>query len=102
MRAIVCGEIDLCQNFESGFAEEFPYTGKKNHDCIVVVHIYYFFSKRKVEMYYSKRDKMIMMPLFAYNIYCILCSRVPSHSTVIFETSHNFRRHNGSVLEKLH
>jgi hypothetical protein len=29
----------------------------------------YFFSKRKVEMHYSKRDKMIMMPLFAYNIY---------------------------------
>ena len=34
MRAIVCGEIDLCQNFESGFPEEFPQ--KKNHDCIVV------------------------------------------------------------------
>jgi len=29
----------------------------------------YFFSKRKVEMYYSKRDKMIVMPLFAYHIY---------------------------------
>ena len=32
----------------------------------------YFFSKRKVEMYYSKRDKMIMMPLFAYNIYYVV------------------------------
>ena len=32
----------------------------------------YFFSKRKVEMYYSKRDQMIMMPLFAYNIYYVV------------------------------
>ena len=32
----------------------------------------YFFSKRKVEMYYSKRNKMIMMPLFAYNIYNVV------------------------------
>jgi hypothetical protein len=31
-----------------------------------------FFSKRTVEMYYSKRDKMIMMPLFAYNIYYVV------------------------------
>jgi len=31
----------------------------------------YFFSKRKVEMYYSKRDKMIMITLFAYNIYYV-------------------------------
>jgi hypothetical protein len=32
----------------------------------------YFFSKTKVEMYYNKRDKMIMMPLFAYNIYYVV------------------------------
>jgi hypothetical protein len=32
----------------------------------------YFFSKRKVEMYYSNRNKMIMMPLFAYNIYNVV------------------------------
>ena len=33
MRAIVCGEIDLCQNFESGFRRRI--SQKKNHDCIV-------------------------------------------------------------------
>ena len=54
------------------FAEEFPQ--KKNHDCCTRGSMMkkYFFSKRKVEMHYSKRDKMIMMPLFAYNIYYVV------------------------------
>jgi hypothetical protein len=35
----------------------------------------YFFSKIKVEMHYSKRDKMKMMPLFQYNIYYVVILR---------------------------
>ena len=61
-RAIVCGEIDLCWNFESGFRRRI--SKKKNHDCIVVWWKNIFFEKKRVEMYYSECDKMIMMPLF--------------------------------------
>ena len=58
------GELFWAKILKVDFAEEFP---KKNHDCIVKypgMMKKYFFSKRKVEMHYSKRDKMIMMPLF--------------------------------------
>ena len=81
-RAIVCGEIDLCWNFESGFRRRI--SKKKNHDCIVVWWKNIFFEKKRVEMYYSECDKMIMMPLFNILVISIMyiCSL---HSTVIFE-----------------
>ena len=46
-RAIVCGEIDLCWNFESGFRRRI--SKKKNHDCIVVWWKNIFFRKEKLK-----------------------------------------------------
>ena len=55
----------------------------------------YFFSKRKVEMHYSKRDKMIMMPLFKYNIYYVVILRS-------FLRQSQFRGHMVTFLENRH
>ena len=99
--AIVCGEIDLCWNFESGFRRRI--SKKKNHDCIVYrvptsmmkKYILFFFKTKRVEMYYSKCDKMIMMPLFWYNVYYVVILQS-------FLRYSQFRGHNGSVLENRH
>ena len=56
--------IILGQNFESGFRRRI--SKKDNHDCIVLCSMIkkYFFFENKVQMYYNKRYKMILMPLF--------------------------------------
>ena len=59
----VRGGIILGQNFESGFRRRI--SKKKNYDCIVYSMMKkYFFFENKVQMYYSKRYEMIIMPLF--------------------------------------
>ena len=92
-RAIVCREIDLCWNFESGFRRRISNKKKSWLYCSMMKK--YFFEKKRVEVYYSKCNKMIMMPLFWYNVYYVVILRS-------FLRYSQFRGHNGSVLENLH